>query len=245
MRFIPPEDRVYKVFVDFDGTITQTDVGEHMFLQFGDADKANEIIRRWIDKEITSTESWVLLCDTVKEFNQAKFDEFLSGISIDPFFREFEKYCTENNIDLFVLSDGLDYYINRVLAQNGLSHLKVYSNSLGFDNDNNLVPFFPYTDEECDQCANCKRNHILNNSSDEDYTIYIGDGYSDTCPAQYTDFIFAKNSLLKYCEKERISYYPFNDFGNVLEKLKEMRTKKRLRKRHQAELKRKEVYQRG
>ena len=245
MRFIPPEDRVYKVFVDFDGTITQTDVGEHMFLKFGDPDKANDIIRRWINKEITSTESWILLCKTVKGFKQEEFDDFLSGIKIDPGFIVFENYCRDNQIDIFVLSDGLDYYIDKVLAQNELSHLKVYSNKLEFDADNNLVPSFPYTDEECDQCANCKRNHILNNSSDEDYTIYIGDGYSDTCPAQYTDYIFAKNSLLKYCEKERISYYPFNDFTDVLERFEEMRSKRRLRKRHQAELKRKEVYQRG
>lgn len=245
MRYIPAEERVYKVFVDFDGTITQQDVGEHMFLKFGDADEAKEIIRRWIDKEITSTESWILLCKTVKNFDADKFDDFLNEIRIDTAFKKFEEFCTDNKIDMFVLSDGLDYYIKRVLRKNNLEHLKVYSNKLEFDDELNLIPKFPFTDEECKQCANCKRNHILSNSSDEDYTIYIGDGYSDTCPAQFVDFIFAKHSLLKFCERERISYFPFNNFEEVRIRLEELIKKRRIRKRHQAQLKRKEVYQRG
>ena len=59
------------------------------------------------------------------------------------------------------------------------------------------------------KCANCKRNHILNSSSDDDITIYIGDGWSDTCAAEHCDFIFAKKSLLKYCEAKWISILPF------------------------------------
>ncbi|MCK5085877.1 MAG: 2-hydroxy-3-keto-5-methylthiopentenyl-1-phosphate phosphatase, partial [Melioribacteraceae bacterium] len=113
------------------------------------------------------------------------------------------------------------------------------------DENNNLIPQFPYTDEECKICANCKRNHILNNSSDDDFTIYIGDGLSDTCPAQFVDFIFAKRSLLKFCEKNRISYFPYNNFYDIKNRLDELMKKKRIKKRHQAELKRREVYIQG
>ena len=108
-----------------------------------------------------------------------------------------------------------------------------------------MIPTFPYTDEECRKCANCKRNHILANSSDTDFTVYIGDGYSDTCPAQYCDFVFAKNSLLKYCEVNRITYFPFTNFRDVQKRLNELVNKKRLKKKHQAELKRKQVYRQG
>jgi 2-hydroxy-3-keto-5-methylthiopentenyl-1-phosphate phosphatase len=121
----------------------------------------------------------------------------------------------------------------------------VYSNSLSFDEKGNLVPIFPFTDEECNLCANCKRNHIINHSAEDDFTIYIGDGFSDTCPAQHVDFIFAKRSLLKYCEENRISYYPFYNFDDVTLRIKELFNRKRLKKRHQAVLKRKEAYQQG
>jgi len=245
MNYIPAENRTYKIFVDFDGTISRQDIGENMFLRFGDPAEANRIIERWIKNEISSTESWKLLCATVKNFDVTEFELFLDEIEIDEGFVEFEKFCVKNKINIYILSDGLDYYITRFLSKFGLNHLTVYSNQLKFGEENKLIPSFPYSDEECTKCANCKRNHIISNSSDEDFTIYIGDGYSDTCPAQYVDFIFAKNSLLKYCEKERISYYPFGNFKEVRFRIEEMLKKRRLRKRHQAQLKRREVYLQG
>ena len=238
-------ERNFKLFIDFDGTITTVDVGEAMFLKFGDPERAYDIIDRWVKDEITSIQTWQLLCETVTDFDPVKFDEFLSAIKIDDSFVEFEKFCRSNNLDAWVVSDGLDYYINRILTKYDLDHLNVYSNKLSISATNELIPSFPHTDEECRKCANCKRNHILNNSSDTDFTIYIGDGYSDTCPAQYCDFIFAKNSLLKYCEVNRISYFPFNTFSDVQKRMTELMNKKRLKKRHQADLKRKQVYLQG
>ncbi len=236
------ENKVFKIFVDFDGTITKKDVGEAMFLEFGDPVKAKEIIDRWIKAEISSVQSWQGLCETVKDFNPKKFMQFLDTIEMDDYFKEFTKYCSNNNYEIRILSDGLDYYINEILKREKLDHIKAFTNVLNFTNDGNLVPHFPHTDEECKKCANCKRNHILENSSDSDYTVYIGDGYSDACPVQYCDFIFAKDSLLRYCEINRISYFPFNNFSDVMKRLDELRSKKRLKKRHQAELKRREVY---
>ena len=238
-------NRNYKVFVDFDGTITKQDVGEQMFLKFGDADEARNIIKRWFSNEITSIDTWNLLCETVEDFNPGLFDDFLSTIEIEESFFEFVKFCEVNNIDLYVVSDGLDYYINKLMIRENLNHLTVYSNKLSFDENGKLIPAFPYTDEECSLCGNCKRNHILNNSSDEDITVYIGYGFSDTCPAQNVDFIFAKKSLLKFCEANRISFYPFKNFDDVIPRMEEILNKKRVKKRHQAELKRKEVYQQG
>ncbi len=237
-------EKVFKIFVDFDGTISQRDIGEEMFLKFGDPEEARRIIEKWINLEITSVDTWTQLCATIKNFDENKFDEFLSEIDIDPTFKPFVEYCNKNNFEIFILSDGLDYYIKRILEREGLSHIKTYTNKLTF-NEDKLIPEFPHTDEECKQCANCKRNHVINHSADDDYTIYIGDGYSDACPVQYCDFIFAKKSLLKFCELNRISFSPYKNFNDVRRKLDALREKKRLKKRHQAELKRREVYLQG
>jgi len=234
-----------KVFIDFDGTITQTDIGENMFLRFGDKVAAYSIINRWIDKEISSTESWKLLCNTINNFDQKVFDDFIDEIQIDPFFKCFYDFCIKNKIEIFVLSDGLDYYIKKFFMNNGLDEIKFFSNLFSLGADKKITPLFPYLDEECLICANCKRNHIIENSSDTDITIYIGDGYSDTCPSQFVDYLFAKKSLLKFCESNRISYFPFNNFNDVQKIMAQLITKKRIKKRHHAVLKRKEVYLRG
>lgn len=235
----------FKMFVDFDGTITTTDVGEAMFQHFGDKEKSFVFVNDWVDQKINSKQLWNLLCGTVSDFSEIKFDEFLKGITIDPAFSSFVQYCKAEKFELRILSDGFDYYINRILQNENLTGLEVYSNKLKIESDKSITPEFPYTDEECLRCANCKRNHILNFSSEDDFTVYVGDGFTDTCPAQYCDFIFAKDSLLKYCEINRITYFPFTDFNDVIKKINELKSKKRLNKRHQAELKRREVFIQG
>ena len=105
-----------------------------------------------------------------------------------------------------------------------------------------LIPSFPYFKADFVSSANCKRDHIINNSSENDYTVFIGDGNSDKDAVLYSDFIFAKNDLLRFCEMERITFFPFKNFYDVINRLEELMNKKRLKKRHQAQLKRREAY---
>ncbi len=235
----------FKFYVDFDGTITTEDIGEEMFVQFGDAEKSYLIIKEWLDEKITSKDVWIQLCNSIEKFDKEKFDEYLLTAPVDKEFHKFLKYCNKFSFDVTILSDGLDYYINKISKREKFDNVKIYSNKLQITKDGKLIPEFPYTDEECNLCANCKRNHILSTSSDEDITIYIGDGWSDTCAAQHCDFIFAKRSLLKYCEKNSVPYFPFNDFEDVLKIVEKLRTKKKIKKRNQALLKRREAYMQG
>jgi 2,3-diketo-5-methylthio-1-phosphopentane phosphatase len=234
-----------KIFVDFDGTISTTDIGEAMFQKFGDNEKSIIFVNDWIEQKINSNQLWKLLCGTVHNFDEIKFDEFLNTVSIDQTFKPFVRFCKSEGFEVKVLSDGFDYYIQKILKRENLMDLEIFSNKLIVNKNKNISPEFPYNDEECTRCANCKRNHVLNFSSEEDFTIYIGDGFTDTCPAQHCDFIFAKDSLLKYCEINRITYFPYTDFNDILKKINELKNKKRLHKRHQAELKRREVFIQG
>ncbi|MBI9072203.1 MAG: MtnX-like HAD-IB family phosphatase [Melioribacteraceae bacterium] len=242
---IDSDNRNFKVFIDFDGTITTTDVGEQMFLKFSDREYNLKAIAEWEDGKMSSSELWNKMCKATHDFDRTEFEKFLETIEIDEAFHKFVGYCSEHGHELFIVSDGFDYYINRILAREGLSSIKTYSNKLSFDEEKKLLPSFPYTDSECHICANCKRNHVISESSDEEFSIYIGDGGSDKCPAQFVDFIFAKNTLLKFCEVNRITYFPYINFHNVIRKFEELRNKKRLKKRHQAFLKRRDVYLQG
>ncbi|HPN37046.1 MAG TPA: MtnX-like HAD-IB family phosphatase [Melioribacteraceae bacterium] len=237
-------DTKFNVFVDFDGTITTQDVGEAMFLKFGELELVNNIIERWLKREISSFESWEQMCKSVNGFSLKIFHEFLDTIKIDLTFKNFVEHCEKNNIDIYVVSDGFDIYIKHILEREGLTKLKVFCNKMNIVGDK-IIPVFPYPDEECKICANCKRNHIIDNSGDLEYNVYIGDGLSDTCPAQFCDLIFAKKSLLKFCEKNRITFSPFTNFNDVIDKLALLKNKKRLKKRFQASLKRNEVYIQG
>jgi len=234
--------KIFKIFIDFDGTITKKDVGDAIFLKFCDEKIVSDIIDKLLSDKISAKQSWVSLCEIAKIPGKKELNNFIDAIEIDSTFHEFVKFCSKNKIDSYVLSDGFDYYINRIFKREGLDHIKFYSNNLEITDDNRFIPHFPYLDISCLTSANCKRNHIINHSGDDEYTVFIGDGNSDKYTAQFCDFIFAKADLLKFCEKERITYFPFHDFKDVIVKMENLISKKRLKKRHQAQLKRREVY---
>lgn len=233
--------KTFKVFVDFDGTITKKDVGEELFIEFGNREFAKKLISDWNNDLVDPRIGWKALCDNVIHADKSAINEFLNSIEIEQSFIGFVKYCNENNFELRIVSDGFDFYIKSILERENFVTIPFSSNVLTFS-DNKLIPSFPNSTEDCKCSANCKRNYVLNHSSDDDYSVYIGDGVSDRCPIQFCDFIFAKDSLLKFCEVNRITYFPYKDFDDVINRLDELKNKKRLKKRHQALLKRKEVY---
>jgi 2,3-diketo-5-methylthio-1-phosphopentane phosphatase len=234
-------NKVFKVFTDFDGTITKTDVGDAVFRRFGDPAKVEMIIVDLLSGKISAKKSWIELCNAVPSINPVELDEYIESIEIDSTFSDFVDFCSKKNIEHYILSDGFDYYIDKILKRENLDYLKYYSNHLVIEN-NCLIPSFPYLDNNCGRSANCKRNHIINHSGDDEFTIFIGDGNSDKDTIHFCDFIFAKDDLMKYCEKERITYFPFNDFNDVSARIEKLMSKKRLKKRYQSELKRKQVY---
>ena len=231
-----------KIFIDFDGTITKEDVGESIFRSFGDKIKVEKIIDDLLSNRISAKQSWIELCNSINEVDIDLLNDFIYKIEIDPGFHNMVEFCEVHNIQIIVLSDGFDYYIDQILKKEKLDHLKYFANHLFISPQNKLNPEFPYEDPNCRNSANCKKNHIINNSSDEDFTIYVGDGNSDTDTALYCDLIFAKKSLLKYCEKGRVSFSPYKTFDDVIDKISSILKKRNLRKRHQAGLKRREAY---
>ncbi len=235
-------DKQFKIFLDFDGTITINDVGEEIFKKFVNEEIVAGIVDQLLSGRISARECWERLCEATSGINKNDFDEFINSQQVDRTVHRFVKYCKEKKYDLSILSDGFDYYIEMILRRENLNHLKYYSNRLLFSDKGNLIPSFPFYNDDCRSSANCKRNHIIENSSDDDYTVFIGDGISDNDAIQYVDFIFAKSDLLKYCEAQRITYFPFKNFDDVISRLDELSAKKRLKKRHQAVLKRRDAF---
>ncbi len=230
-----------KIFCDFDGTISVEDIGNLFYREFGDKTICDKVVEQWREGLISSIECLSTECKTIKDLTLQKAYEFIDMQLIDETFIDFVKFCEEKNIELIILSDGLDLYIKRILEKYNLN-LRFYSNSIIIKDDGTAEMIFPYQDSVCLKCANCKRNLIINSSSDDDITIYIGDGHSDRCPIEYVDYIFAKKHLLQHCEKNRISYFPFDNFHSIIKALEKLLSKKRVKKRNTTILKRRELY---
>ena len=96
-------DQTIKIFVDFDGTIAQKDVGDHLFMEFGNLDVINEIADRWIAGEISSAVFWKELFDSLPDVEKKDMDLFLQKMEIEEGFTEFLKLCEENNLEIITI----------------------------------------------------------------------------------------------------------------------------------------------
>ncbi len=243
--FIPVMPHKMKVFIDFDGTITLTDTGEEIFRRFGSRPEIDEIIEQIRFNKITGKEGWSQLFANAPKLRLDDVHKLADEIQIDRYFESFVNVLNNNKIPFYILSDGFENYISKIFNHSKINNLKVYANKLIENEDSKIQTVFPYTDEECSDCANCKRNHILENSADDEFTVYIGNGSSDTCPAQFCDYVFAKDDLLRFCNREKITCFQYSNFAEVERTFTQLLAKRRLKKKHQAVLKRNEIYKLG
>lgn len=232
----------YTVFTDFDGTIAVNDIGDAMFEKFGDLEICSKSFQEYRSGMIDARDCWRRGFATMPPVTKEQFTQFALQQPADASFKLFVEFCEEKRIPVTVLSDGYDAYIEPVMERELLGHLPRFTNTLQFNADGSVEPVFPYTDAECYRCANCKRNHLLTRSGDDQVIVYIGDGISDRCPVQYADVVFAKDSLVAFCESRNITFHRFNDFSDVLKHFRPMVEQAKPRKRRTAELARNSVF---
>jgi 2,3-diketo-5-methylthio-1-phosphopentane phosphatase len=237
-----------KIFVDFDGTITKHDVGNAFFKRFG-GDLCVELIAEYKAEKISAKELFRRETESLGQLEVKEARAFLHQQQIDESFERFVEFCRLRDIEFHVVSDGLDFYIEEIFAHNGIEGVSFFANRFELINGENpnLVGTtprisFPYDDAECTRCACCKRNIMLTKSSDDDIIVFVGEGYSDRCPAQYADIVFAKDGLQQFCQVKNISYLFYSSFDDVVARLNDLVSKKRLKKRREAEMKRREAF---
>ncbi|MFN3196039.1 MAG: MtnX-like HAD-IB family phosphatase [Chlorobiota bacterium] len=228
-----------KVFCDFDGTITLKDVGNKLFERVGHFEELNQEFR---EGKLSIYKYWHKLCKSLPNSTTlSDLREQAKAFDIDPYFVSFVEYCKDNKLDLYVVSDGFDFYINQILEQNGLD-LPVVSNKL-IEKESHLQPEYTFASESCNcYSANCKRNFVLNTSTESSLKIYIGDGYSDFCAAEHCDIIFAKKYLATHCNENSLPHYNFKTFFDVKRILEKKINENSFKKRNRATVNAKNAY---
>jgi 2-hydroxy-3-keto-5-methylthiopentenyl-1-phosphate phosphatase len=201
------------VFSDFDGTIATRDVGNRLFHHFSDG-RSDEPVVRWRAGEIDSRQCLLEESQLIRNLTDEELSAFIDTFDLDPEFAPFAEFCRASGTPLYILSDGLDIYINRLLARNGLTGLPVLANRAEIA-DGRLRISWPYFDHTCGSCGNCKGYHVRRLRPPGRKAVYIGDGKSDVCAVPEADMIFAKGYLADYCRKRQIEYLPFDDFSII------------------------------
>lgn len=201
------------VLCDFDGTIARDDVGNLLFGKFG-GPSTRAIVDEWKRGAISSrtcTEREASLVTAGRH----EIDRFVCQCKLDPYFKDFVDFTARNGIEVVIVSDGLDHYIEMMLMRNGLGDVEFYANTMRFG-DGRLHVDFPYYDmRDCRECGNCKTHHLDKYKQAGYYIVYVGNGLSDRCPATHSDLIFAKSELLEYCRQSGLNHVEYSNFRDV------------------------------
>lgn len=216
------------VFSDFDGTITKEDT-LNKFLRIFANSKWQEIEKQWLNGDIGSKQCLEEQMKLVPEMTQECLDEFVDSIKIDETFPDFYNFLKSENIDFYIVSDGFDYFIEKILKKHGIIDAKVFSNKLEFK-DGNFYTYFPNTNNSCKRKSGVCKCHIVekirkSNTIVTNQVLYAGDGLSDFCVSGKVDFLFAKGSLLEYCKKNIPNNHliGFDSFEEIKEFIKKQK----------------------
>ena len=201
-------------FIDFDGTITTTDTCWAMVQAYARAGW-EEINRQWENKEI-STQECAQRTFELFDATPGELQKLVEGIDIDPFFIDFWHWCRKRDYPVRILSDGYDFNIRIILNKYRLP-IPYYANRLIYDRGFKIE--CPYLNQTCGNCGTCKTALMQKLKHAHSRTIYIGDGYSDTCPARHADLVYAKGTLYEYCADQGLPVLEYQNFHDILSSL--------------------------
>jgi 2,3-diketo-5-methylthio-1-phosphopentane phosphatase len=204
----------FRVFIDFDNTITCGDVLDGIIEKFATNDSWRALEEAWVAGRIGARaclEGQLL----VLRASWPELAQYLDRVRLDPGFAALRDLLRRERIELTIVSDNFDLFVGHILRQRDLADVAYRANHLEIAADR-LVPSFPFGNPDCPDCAHCKKIHFLPPHRDGRQVIFIGDGRSDICPARHADIVFAKAGLLSYLRAAAMPCIAYDDLTGVV-----------------------------
>lgn len=206
----------WTILCDFDGTIALDDVTDALLKRFA-RPGWEDLEQQWLRGDIGSRQCMagqVALLDA----DRAELDGLLDQVPVDPDFAAFAALAGGLGMPLQVVSDGLDYAIERILARHGLGYLPVYANHLRPQGARRWRMSSPYASDSCTPasgtckctCAARERQHTHRR------VLMVGDGRSDFCVATQSSFVLAKHRLIDHCRDRQLPHAPIRGFADAV-----------------------------
>ena len=147
--------------------------------------------------------------------SQGDLDGVLDAIEIDPAFARFVAWCETQAIPVVIVSDGVDRFIDRVLARHGLTQVRVIANELVVS-DAGFVLAQPRSREGCAAGSGvCKCDVAVVEAQAEDLLVYVGQGRTDFCVSARAEVLFAKGELAEYAAARKRGFFPYKTFDDI------------------------------
>ena len=197
---------------DFDGTIIRNNLSVLIREHFApDAWRAVDV--DYLEGRITVEESNRRQFALIKEPKE-RLQEFVRcHIDVRQGFPEFITKCDTMGTQLIIVSSGLDFYIEVVLSELGMSDIELYCGKTEFNEKGIMVSYAAQKGNTIEH--GFKISYLNWLKKRDNRVIYIGDGLSDLEAARHANYVFATGHLATLLKEEHVSWSPFTDFNDI------------------------------
>ena len=209
------------VVLDFDGTVTQKDIGDEICDRFAPP-VWRDIDAAWVRNEISLPEAQRRMWGQARAERPEALAYARHIGHLRPGLDALMEAARRAGATLWLASGGFDFYIEALLGPRLGAFERRYFNVTRFI-DGRIEVDFPHGELACGRCAVCKGKVCDAARATGRPTLFIGDGASDRCAIGRADRVFAvRGSLLaRACEERGADYVAFDDFGEIATTLAE------------------------
>jgi len=200
------------VLVDYDGTISLTDVSDKILYGLL-GDRYAEQDAAYTDGRLGSRSLFVSQVELLPG-DPGPVVAIVEAQRHDPTFAPFVRRALELDLPVEVVSDGFGFFIEPALRSLGVPEIPVITARTTFDGHRARMSF-PNGNPDCLVCGTCKRQRVLAHQAAGRIVVFIGDGESDRYAAAYSDVIFAKRDLVTLCRAEGWPFIGWRDFDEI------------------------------
>lgn len=202
----------FSVCCDFDGTVCIPDSCDFLLDKFAPPEWKTLDDAVWQAK-ITERDAFQKQIGLLRVTWDEARSALLKGVRIREGFPEFVRFCRARAIPLTILSSGLRELIDVLLQSVGVSGVPVLAHRAEITGDHWRVKLIEGP-RLAEHCSHCKCVTVLA-QKEAGRVIYIGDGYTDLCPTQHADIIFATGRLAVECTARKRPFIPFQRFFDI------------------------------
>ncbi len=207
---------------DFDGTITKKDFFYYVIdklLEEGD-------LLPWEEYQAGKITHFDALNGIFQKIRlpEKELHELILELPVEECFVETVKFCHENNINIYIVSAGSDYYIKLILDSLSIrDNLNIIANGGSYSLEtglimsriNEVLPFYSHN------YGIDKKNVVKLLKKQGKKVVFAGDGIPDFAAAKEADKVFARGTLLGLCRQNGLECIELDAYCRVLEYLKE------------------------
>ena len=210
------------IFCDFDGTITENDNIIAIIRHFnppGWEPIVNDIVsqRKTIRQGVG--ELFRMLPASLK---QEVIDYAISNARIRSGFADLLAYCKANDIEFYVTSGGIDFFVYPLLAPFNIPTEHIFCNGSDFSGEQIEITWPHTCESHCkNDCGMCKTTIIRRFPADNYNRILIGDSVTDFEGAKIADIVFARSHLILKCKELGLAFHEFETFHDILDVMKQ------------------------